>query len=174
MNLVKQCRYEYLPYCKIAAEFEYAIAPNKPEVEDAGKVQNQANYYLYFKIKDAWQLKHKQFFYNKGTKKLDNQIIDFITTQFPKLLNKFLDDNNHYGLSTYNLISTIIQNENLTDYEEMSHGPEWYAHQPLTNSERPVADVRNEVADAGEKYINTIVNEQREMDDFFESNFSYY
>lgn len=37
----------------------------------------------------------------------------------------------------------------------------------LTNSERPVAD-------AGEKYINAIVNEQREMDDFFESNFSYY
>lgn len=56
----------------------------------------------------------------------------------------------------------------------MIHGPEWYAHQPLTNSEKPVADIRNEVTDAGEKYIDALVNEQIEMDDFFESKFSYY
>lgn len=173
MDLIEQCRYEYLPYCKIAAEFEHATF-DKPEVEDAGESQSQANYYLYFNLKNTWTLKHKEFFSKKGTKKLDHQIKTFITMQLPDLLNNFIKDNNHYGLSTFNLISSIIQNENLTSYEEMIHGPEWYAHQPLTNSEKPVADIRNEVTDAGKKYIDSLVNEQIEMDDFFESKFSYY
>ena len=43
-------------------------------------------------------------------------------------------------------------------------------HQPLTISERPLTEVREEVIEAGNKYIDTIVNEQKELDPFYLDN----
>ena len=42
-----------------------------------------------------------------------------------------------------------------------------YAHQPLTNSEKANCGRRQSIIAAGDKYINAIVNAQKELDPFF-------
>lgn len=78
-----------------------------------------------------------------------------------------LNDTNNNGKRVYDLISAIVNYERENLYEDTSHGPEWFAHQPLSNFERPMMDIRNDVIEAGNKYIDTIIDKQKETDSFF-------
>lgn len=166
-DLIEHCLYDFLPYCRDAAEFDHACEPFKPEIEYVATEQDFAKSYLYFYLEDNWKNKHKKFFFNKGCKKIDILIDEFITTQLPILLNTYLNETNHSGLITYRLISEIIERNNASFSEDLANGPEYSFHQPVTNSDEPVATVRNEVVNAGEKYIDALVNEQIETDLFF-------
>ena len=98
---------------------------------------------------------------------MDKQLTIFINSTLPPLLQDFLNETGHEGKKAYDLMTSIIEYENEDVFENISHGPEWYAHQPLTNSEKPIADVRQSIIAAGDKYINAIVNAQKELDPFF-------
>lgn len=53
-------------------------------------------------------------------------------------------------------------------YEDMIHGPEWSAHQPLTYTGETYKKVRQETIDAGRSYIDAIIHEQEETDYFYQ------
>lgn len=165
--LIDNCLYEYLPYCKAAAQYENAIDPMKPEIETMGELQRQAIMYLVYHLHSEASKMHFEFFKDKGTKKLDKNLTIFIQDYLPKLLEHLLNDTNYNGKRVYDLISSIVNYEKENLYEDISHGPEWFAHQPLSNSERPMMDVRNDVIEAGDKYIDTIIDERKEIDPFF-------
>lgn len=165
--LINNCLYEYLPYCKAAAQYENAIDPMKPEIETMGELQQEAIMYLVYHLHSDASKLHLKFFKDKGTKKLDKNLNIFIQDYLPKLLEHLLNDTNYNGKRVYDLISSIVNYEKENLYEDISHGPEWFAHKPLSNSERPMMDVRNDVIEAGDKYIDTIIDEQKEIDPFF-------
>lgn len=165
--LIDNCLYEYLPYCKAAAQYENAIDPMKPEIETMGELQQQAIMYLVYHLHSEASKMHFEFFKDKGTKKLDKNLTIFIQDYLPKLLEHLLNDTNYNGKRVYDLISSIVNYEKENLYEDISHGPEWFAYQLLSNSERPMMDVRNDVIEAGDKYIDTIIDEQKEIDPFF-------
>lgn len=165
--LIQKCLYEYLPYCKTAAQYEYAIDPMKPKNEIMGENQQAAITYLVYHLHDEASKAHWKFFKDKGTKKLDKNLTIFIQNYLPNLLTQLLSDTNNNGQRVYNLISSIVKYERESIYEDASHGPEWFVHQPLSNSEGPMMNVRKKVIKTGEKYIDAIINEQIEMDPFF-------
>lgn len=166
-NLIEECRLEYLPYAKASAKFDFAIEFKKPDPEDLAEEQHQASEYVLFYIKGNLKEEHKKFFSKSGTKKINKQLFEFISTIFPKLLSNFLNESGHQGKQVYDLISSIVKYEKEDIFESISHGPEWFQHEPLTNSETPLSDVRKSVINAGEKYIDAILNEQAETDCFF-------
>lgn len=166
-TLIDNCLYEYLPYCKAAAQYENAIDPMKPEIDTMGELQQQAIMYLVYHLHSETSKMHFEFFKDKGTKKLDKNLTIFIQDYLPKLLEHLLNDTNYNGKRVYDLISSIVNYERENLYENISHGSEWFAHQPLSNSERPMMDVRKDVIEAGDKYIDTIIDEQKEIDPFF-------
>lgn len=167
-DLIEYCYYEYLPYTKEAAIFDSSTGSLQTDIETVGTQQQFAKEYLYFELSDKWEERHYSFFKDKGTKKLDKLLNDFLSSTLRSSLQEFLNETNHNGQNTYDLMSSIIGYENEDEFESIAHGPEWFAHQPLTNSEKPIAEVRQSIIEAGEKYINTIVNAQKETDPFFE------
>lgn len=166
-NLIEECRLEYLPYAKASAKFNFAMELEKPDPETLTEKQYYASEYVFFYINKNLKEEHKKFFNKCGTKKINKQLFKFISTIFPKLLSNFLNETGHQGKQVYDLISSIVKYEQEDIFESMAHGPEWFQHEPLTNSEKPLSDVRKSVINAGEKYIDTILNEQVETDYFF-------
>lgn len=169
-ELIENCLLDYLPYAKISAEFEYALEPLKPDIEDVFLNHNIAIKHLYYGISESFKKAHKSFFENKETKKLPQNINKFVETNLPNLLQKYLDDTDNQGKRAYKIMSEIMSYESEDEFDSISHGPEWEMHQPLTISERPLTEVREEVIEAGNKYIDTIVNEQKELDPFYLDN----
>lgn len=165
-DLIDQSCYEYLPYTRIVAKYDHSTFQDI-DVTDVGAEWQSAKWYLYYELSDKWKEQHHSFFQDKGTKKLDKQLTIFINTRLPSLLQDFLNKTGHEGKKAYDLMTSIIEYENEDTFESISHGPEWYAHQPLTNTEKPIADVRQSIIDAGDKYINAMVNAQKELDPFF-------
>jgi hypothetical protein len=167
-DLIEQSCYEYLPYTRIVAKYDHSKFQDI-DVTDVGAEWQSAKWYLYYELSDKWKEQHHSFFQDKGTKKLDKQLTIFINTELLSLLQDFLNETSHEGKKAYDLMTSIIEYENEDVFESISHGPEWYAHQPLTNSEKPIADVRQSIIDAGDNYINTMVNAQKELDPFFDT-----
>ncbi len=165
-DLIDQSCYEYLPYTRIAAKYDHSKFQDI-DVADVGEEWQSAKWYLYYELSDKWEEQHHSFFKDKETKKMDKQLTIFINSTLPPLLQDFLNETGHEGKKAYDLMTSIIEYENEDVFENISHGPEWYAHQPLTNSEKPIADVRQSIIAAGDKYINAIVNAQKELDPFF-------
>lgn len=166
-ELIENCLLEYLPYAKLAAELKYAFEPFKPDKSLVSFNHTIAIEYLYYGISEDFKKEHENFFENKETKKLPQNINKFVETSIPKLLQKYLNDTNNQGKRAYKIMSEILSYESKNEFDSISHGPEWYSHQPLTNNERTLMDVREEVIEAGNNYIDTIVNEQKELDPFF-------
>lgn len=166
-NLIEECRLTYLPYAEASAKFNFATELEKPDLEDLSGEQYHASEYVFFYINDNLKEEHKNFFSKSGTKKINKQLFNFINTTFPKLLSSFLSETNHQGKQVYDLMSSIIKYENEDIFESIAYGPEWFQHEPLTNSKIPLSDVRKNIINTGEKYIDAILNEQFETDSFF-------
>lgn len=166
-ELIEGCLCKYLPYARMSAEFEFAIPPDKPENEDMGLVRDFSLEYLFFYNSDTLKEQHKNYFSSKTTKKLDQEIEKYIIKVIPKVLKEYAQEINNSGREAFNMISSIIKYETESVNESMMHGPEWFAHQPLTYTEKPWSEVRQKVIDAGENYIKTIIEEQYEIDPFF-------
>lgn len=166
-KLIENCYLEYLPYAKATAGFEKAFQPFKPDIEDVAYAQSVAYTHLYYGVSEYLKNAHKKYFKDKETKKLPQNISNFINNEIIKLLHQYLKDNDNQGQRAYKIMSEIISYQSNNEFDSISHSPEWYPHQPLTNSERPLMEVRQEVVNAGNKYIDTIVNEQKELDPFY-------
>ncbi|MBD8088167.1 hypothetical protein HUK49_09660 [Limosilactobacillus sp. c11Ua_112_M] len=166
-NLIEECRLTYLPYAKASAKFNFANELEKPDLETLVEEQEYASEYVFFYINDKLKEEHKNFFSKSGTKKINKQLFNFINTTFPRLFSNFLSETNHQGKQVYELMSSIIKYENEDIFESIAHGPEWFQHEPLTNSEIPLSDVRKNIINTGEKYIDALLNEQFETDYFF-------
>lgn len=159
-NLIEECRLTYLPYAKASAKFNFANELEKPDLETLVEEQEYASEYVFFYINDKLKEEHKNFFSKSGTKKINKQLFNFINTTFPRLFSNFLSETNHQGKQVYELMSSIIKYENEDIFESIAHGPEWFQHEPLTNSEIPLSDVRKNIINTGEKYIDALLNEQ--------------
>ncbi|TGY54979.1 hypothetical protein [Limosilactobacillus reuteri] len=166
-NLIEECRLTYLPYAKASAKFNFANELEKPDLETLVEEQEYASEYVFFYINDKLKEEHKNFFSKSGTKKINKQLFNFINTTFPRLFSNFLSETNHQGKQVYELMSSIIKYENEDIFESIAHGPEWFQHEPLTNSEIPLSDIRKNIINTGEKYIDALLNEQFETDYFF-------
>ncbi|WP_283588994.1 MULTISPECIES: hypothetical protein [Lactobacillaceae] len=167
-ELIENCYLEYLPYAKASAAYENAFQPFKPDIEDVVEAQDIAEAHLYYGVLEDLRISHKRYFNDKETKKLSKNISEFINNEIPQLLHQYLKENDNQGHRAYRIMSEIMSYESENEFDSISHGPEWYAHQPLTaNTERPLMDLRQEVVDAGNKYIDTIINEQKECDPFY-------
>ncbi|MCC4342163.1 hypothetical protein [Limosilactobacillus reuteri] len=166
-NLIEECRLTYLPYAKASARFNFANELEKPDLETLVEEQEDASEYVFFYINDKLKEEHKNFFSKSGTKKINKQLFNFINTTFPRLFSNFLSETNHQGKQVYELMSSIIKYENEDIFESIAHGPEWFQHEPLTYSEIPLSDVRKNIINTGEKYIDALLNEQFETDYFF-------
>ncbi|MGN1272922.1 hypothetical protein [Lactobacillus crispatus] len=166
-ELIENCYLEYLPYAKVTAAFEKAFPSFKPDVEDVAYAQSVANDHLYYGVSEDLKNTHRKYFEDKETKKLPQNISDFINNEITKLLHQYLNDSDNQGQRAYKIMSEIMSYESDNEFDSISHGPEWFPYQPLTINERPLMDVRQEVIDAGNKYIDTIINEQKELDPFY-------
>ncbi|NRN72621.1 hypothetical protein IMAU80627_01164 [Lactobacillus helveticus] len=166
-KLIENCYLEYLPYAKATAGFEKAFPPFKPDIEDVAYAQSIADAHLYYGVSEDLKNAHKKYFEDKETKKLLQNISNFINNEITKLLHQYLKDSDNQGQRAYKIMSEIMSYQSDNEFDSISHGPEWYPHQPLTNSKRPLMEVRQEVIDAGNKYIDTIINEQKELDPFY-------
>lgn len=163
-TLIENCLLEYLPYAKLSAELNYSLEPIKPDTSDVEYANNVAVEHLYYGISNSLKDEHKKFF---ETKKLPQNIIKFISKIIPQLLNQYLNDRDNQGQRAYSIMSKIINYESENEFDNISHGPEWYPYQPLSNTGRPLMEVRQDVIDAGNKYIDQIINEQKETDPFY-------
>lgn len=166
-KLIENCYLEYLPYAKATAGFEKAFQPFKPDIEDVAYAQSVAYTHLYYGVSEYLKNAHKKYFKDKETKKLPQNISNFINNEIIKLLHQYLKDNDNQGQRAYKIMSEIMSYQSNNEFDSISHGPEWFPYQTLTNSERPLMEVRQEVIDAGNKYIDTIINEQKELDPFY-------
>ncbi len=166
-KLVEDSLLNYFPYAKLLAEYNYAIEPLKPEVEDIALAHSMAIKHLYFEIDDIFQREHKKYFQNKITRNLPTTLVEFITKIVPNILMDYLKTHNE-GQTIYELISKIVSYESENINEEMANGPEWFEHQPLSYSEIPITEIRQEVINTGQAYIDAIINGQAETDPFYE------
>lgn len=169
-KLIENCLLEYLPYAKLTAELEYSFEPFKPNREDVVSARSTAIEHLYYGILSYFKEEHKKFFEEKETSKFTQNIIHFISKNMFELLKQYLNERDNQGQKAYSIMSKILSYESENEFDNISHGPEWFPYQPLTNSERPVMEIRQEVVDAGNKYIDAIVNEQKELDPFYLEN----
>lgn len=166
-DLVHNCLYTYLPFTKIFAKYENSLGPEKPDDSAVFNSLVSATAYVYYYVSDEIKKTHQEFFFDKGTKKLDNRLEKYFVEEIPKVLKKYVSDSHNNGLEIFNMFSSIIKYETDDLMESLVNGPEWYAHQPVTNTDRPWSEMREKVIDAGETYISTLIEEQSEMDSFF-------
>lgn len=146
------------------SEYDYLMR----EVFETGVTYlEQSTEYIYYYVSDEIKKAHHEFFFDKGTKKLDNRLEKYVVEEIPEVLKKYVSDSHNNGLEIFNMFSSIIKYETDDLMESLVNGPEWYAHQPVTNSDRPWSEMREKVIDAGETYIRTLIEEQSEMDPFF-------
>ena len=165
-KLVEKSLLNYFPYAKLVAEYNYAIEPLKPEVDDLALAHNMAIKHLYFEIDYIFQREHKKYFQDKATRNLPTTLVKFITKIVPNILMDYLKSHDE-GQTIYELISKIVYYESKDINEKMANGPEWFEHQPLSHSEIPIAEIRQEIINTGQAYIDAIVNGQAETDPFY-------
>lgn len=166
-KLVEKSLLNYFPYAKLVAEYNYAIEPLKPEIEDLALAHNMAIKHLYFEINYIFQREHKKYFQDKVTRNLPTTLVKFITKIVPNILMDYLKSHGE-GQTIYELISKIVSYENEKINEEMANGPEWFEHQPLSYSERPITEIRQEIINTGQAYIDAIINSQADTDPFYD------
>lgn len=169
-DLVHNCLYSYLPFAKVFAKYENSIEPEKPDDSAVFNSLVSATTYVYYYISDEIKTAHQKFFFNKGTKKLDIQLEKYFIDEIPKVLKKYVSDSDNDGSEIFNMFSSIVKYETEDITESLIHGPEWYAHQPITNSNKAWSEVRGRVIEAGEAYITALIEEQSEVDPFFYDN----
>ncbi|QIA88652.1 hypothetical protein [Lactobacillus johnsonii] len=166
-KIIEDCLLNFYPYARLSAEYDHAIEPFKPEIPDIGLAYDFAKKHLYFEISDDFKSKHRKYFETLETKKLPDKIITFVEKDVFEILKEYLKKHAE-GITTYELISKIIGYETEDMYEDMIHGPEWSAHQPLTYTGETYKKVRQETIDAGRSYIDAIIHEQEETDYFYQ------
>lgn len=161
-DLIEYCLMDFFPYANLEAQYEINIEPKKPDTDEVAFAESEAIHRLYLLNENHFLVIHKAFFKEKGTSKLNKNLILFFTACLPNLLQQFLKENDFLGKKTFDLISLILKYEKESDVESLIYSSEWQAHQPIAPNGRPISEIRQEVIDSGKNYINTIVNAQEE------------
>lgn len=157
-QLINNCMYSYFPYAKYMAKKKSTIWVQKKSeyLNEKMKMQRLALEYIFFYIKDELKVSHKKFFFEKGIKKINNTLKEYVTTEIPKLLDNYSID--HKGVETFNAIKNVYKYESEEEFESIMV--------ELSN-ESQYTHARKEIIEAGENYINTILKLQERFDPFY-------
>lgn len=176
--LVEKCCYEYLPY---AEDMAIISTLDSPVREGAYKdVEIMALSYIRYSLFDELKIAHKKFFYDKGTSKIDKQLVLFFENELTRLLHEFLSKRDLYGWKSYQLIRSVLKYEDIVHIENFPPDYNDYAYKtdpiigdkirlPITVNKKPtkLMEIHSNLAEAGSDFIYEMVELQMQTDPFF-------
>lgn len=170
-ELVDVCCYNYLQYAKDAAtSVSFNIDPDDYFYRTIYPTDKKMAFsFIRSKIFPKFKIKHKQFFEEKETKKLDKQLITFFKKELPVILNEFdIDiDPKMNGMDAFSLMCSIFEYENMVHKEEFPPG--YKRKMPLSYYKEPteIMDLHGDLYYYGTNFINAMVDLQIKTDPFF-------